>query len=109
MPTMPNVVGLNVPEATASLEAAGVVNTGFLGYFGTWPISIQWVPLEIFTWGSLWGEFLWSQVNWNQGAGVNNEEVGIVSTQLPLENVVVTVNSPITLTVFQYPIAVVYP
>lgn len=43
MPTMPSVVGRNLEDATALLEAAGVVNPNTVGYFGTWPISALWV------------------------------------------------------------------
>lgn len=42
MPIMPNVVGLPFYTAQASLQAAGVLVPGSVGYFGTWPITPIW-------------------------------------------------------------------
>lgn len=42
MATMPNVVGLCLQDAQTALSNAGVLNTGSIGYFGTWPISVSW-------------------------------------------------------------------
>lgn len=41
---MPQVAGLLLEEAQASLEAAAVLNPSALGYFGTWPITLE--PVE---------------------------------------------------------------
>ena len=52
MPIMPNVVGTNVQQATATLIQAGIVpdngslpTNGYtqLGYFDRWPVSVTWV------------------------------------------------------------------
>ena len=51
MPTMPNVVGLNITEATANLILAGITpdnglvsgNYVTIGYFSQWPITITWI------------------------------------------------------------------
>ena len=51
MTTMPNVVGVNLQQATATLIAAGVIpNDGVLpgtqypvvGYFDKWPVAVNW-------------------------------------------------------------------
>jgi hypothetical protein len=42
MPTMPNVVGLELGTAQAALQAAGVLVLGAIGYFGTYPVSVSW-------------------------------------------------------------------
>ncbi len=51
MSTMPNVVGLNISEATVALIQAGIVpdngllpsgNFNILGYFAQWPITLTW-------------------------------------------------------------------
>lgn len=82
MPTMPNVVGLNLQEAEQTLKAAGVINLSSLGYFGTWPISAKWVP---------------------------GGKAGIVQAQSPASSSQVVANSPIALTLGQYAVGVSYP
>jgi beta-lactam-binding protein with PASTA domain len=84
MPTMPNVVGLNIDEATAALETAGVLNTQVLGYFGTWPITVNWEPEA-------------------------NVAPGIVASQSPAATDTVDENSAVTLTASNLPVAVIYP
>ncbi len=42
MPIMPNVVGLKLYSAQASLQAAGVLVPASIGYFGIWPITAIW-------------------------------------------------------------------
>jgi beta-lactam-binding protein with PASTA domain len=42
MPTMPNVVGLEYQAAQASLQSAGVLVLGSIGYFGTFPVTPVW-------------------------------------------------------------------
>lgn len=82
MPTMPNLVGLNLQEAEATLESAGVINLSTLGYFGVWPITATWV------------------------AGA---KAGIVQAQSPASSSQVVANSPIALTLGQYAVGVSYP
>lgn len=42
MPSMPNVVGLQLGTAQATLQSAGVLVPSAIGYFGTWPITVKW-------------------------------------------------------------------
>lgn len=42
MPSMPNVVGLELYTAQANLQVAGVLVPADIGYFGTWPITALW-------------------------------------------------------------------
>lgn len=44
MPTMPNCAGLDFYEAQARLQQFGVYDPQALGYFGTFPISAEWIP-----------------------------------------------------------------
>lgn len=81
MPTMPNLVGLNLQEAEAALESAGVINLATLSYFSVWPVSPTWV---------------------NGGKG------GIVQAQSPASSSQVVANSPIALTLGQYAVGVSY-
>lgn len=82
MPTMPSVVGRNLEDATALLEAAGVVNPNSVGYFGTWPISAVWVKAP--------------------GQSFN------VTAQSPASGSTVAVNVSIVLSVIQPPLGVSY-
>ena len=81
MPTMPNLVGLNLQEAEQALESAGVINLSTLGYFGVWPITPKWVA---------------------GGKG------GIVQAQSPSSGSQAAVNSSIVLTLGQYTVGVSY-
>lgn len=83
MPTMPNVVGLELTEAETSLESAGVLNVAALGYFGAWPITVDWI---------------------------NSQQAPYTITgQTPAANSSVNANSAVTLTAVIVPIGVVYP
>jgi len=78
---MPNLVGLNLQEAEATLESAGVINLATLGYFGTWPITAKWV---------------------------SGGKAGIVQAQSPASSSQVVANSSIALTLGQYAVGVSY-
>lgn len=82
MPTMPNVVGLNLNAAQSSLQTAGVLVPSSLGYFGTWPITVNWRTASPFD---------------------------IVTAQSPASSTNVTANSSVTLTVSNPKLGVVYP
>lgn len=83
MPTMPDVVGLGLDAAQASLQTAGVLDTSSLGYFGAWPIT----------------------VNWSTSAN----RFDTVTAQSPSSGATVTANSAVTLTVTNKSLGVVYP
>ncbi len=83
MPAMPNVVGMNLQEAVQALEAATVLNTNYLGYFGQWPITVEWEP----------------------EAGPR----GIIASQTPAANAEIAVNGAISVTVANYPVSIIYP
>lgn len=83
MPTMPNLVGMEVSATQAALQAAGVLNTNSIGYFGTWPIT----------------------VTWQASAAIK----GTVTSQSPASGATVAVNPTIALTASDFPLAVVYP
>jgi len=40
---MPNVVGLNLQDAQTSLTNAGILVPSSIGYFGNWPITVNWL------------------------------------------------------------------
>lgn len=42
MPAMIDIVGRDLQDATAMLEEAGIIDLSQIGYFGTWPISVEW-------------------------------------------------------------------
>ena len=91
MPTMPNVVGVGVYQATTSLISVGIVpDNGLLptgsfvnlGYFDKWPVSLTWV----------------------KQAGT---PAGQVISQLPTSGTTnVVLNTPVTLTVSNFPFSV---
>lgn len=83
MPTMPNVVGLQIPAAQLALQNAGVLAPASIGYFGTWPISITW----------------------RQQAGTP----GVVTAQSPTNGATVAANAAVTLTATEYRLGVAYP
>lgn len=84
MPTMPNVVGLKLGTAQASLQAAGVLNLNTLGYFSTWPIT----------------------VSWQAGTG---KPPSTVTAQTPNSGNTIAANGAVALSCAEFPIAVVYP
>lgn len=79
---MPNIVGMELEQAQGTLQSSGVINPNAIGYFGAWPITVQW----------------------ENGAGK-----GIVLSQNPASGTPVAANAPITLTCSSFPIGVVYP
>ena len=83
MPTMPNVVGLELPAAQAALQSAGVLNLSSIGYFGTWPITVSWQR--------------------------STKPASTVLTQSPSSGATVAVNAAITLGAAEFPMGVVYP
>lgn len=83
MPTMPNVVGLELADAQQSLRAAGVLVPTSLGYFGTWPVTALWAP--------------------------SASAVNIVTAQSPTSGGIVAANSAVMLTVSEPKVGVVYP
>lgn len=85
----PNVVGLTVQMAQQSLEAAGALNPTRVGYFGNWPVSINWV-----------------QNGTSLGTLMNP---GIVVAQSPAAGSVIHVNAPIVLTVNEVPVSLATP
>lgn len=80
---MPNVVGLEFPAAQLALQAAGVLVPSSIGYFGTYPVSALW------------------QKSASPPSTVLAQSIASGNT--------VSANAPVTLSLSQYPIAVVYP
>lgn len=89
---MPNLFGLNLWAAIQSLEDVGIVNTNTLGYFGTWPVSVTWIPPT-------------KGVPYISATATP----GIVIGQSIVAGVSVPPNSPILLNVVQYTVGVSYP
>ena len=83
MPTMPNLIGMELSETQSVLQSSGVLDANAIGYFGTWPIT----------------------VTWKSSASVK----GTVTAQSPSSGATVAVNPSIALTVSDLPVAVVYP
>jgi beta-lactam-binding protein with PASTA domain len=83
MPTMPNLIGMELSGTQDVLQASGVLNSNSIGYFGTWPIT----------------------VTWKASASVK----GTVTAQSPSAGATVAVNPSIALTVSDLPVGVVYP
>lgn len=83
MPIMPNVIGLGFQEAQQSLETAGVLNIGALGYFyPAFPVTAIW----------------------SKGAIPNR-----VTAQIPASSTQIAENAPVTLFVNEPPISVAFP
>jgi hypothetical protein len=80
---MPNLTGLEYPMALLALQQVGILVPGALGYFGTYPVSIRWQTSPF--------------------------APGTVLAQLPIPGTVMAVNSPLTLTVAEFPMAVAFP
>lgn len=80
---MPNLIGQLLWDAIALLQAAGILVPASIGYFGTYPISVLWVP-----------------------ATINR---GVVIAQPFIAGVPVKPNTPIVLTVNDYPVSVAFP
>lgn len=83
MPTMPDVVGLTLADAQASLQTAGVLDLTSLGYFSTWPVTVDW--------------------------RTSSSPFETVTAQSPASSSTVTENSSVTLTVAAASVGVVYP
>lgn len=83
MPTMPNVVGLELPAAQKALENAAVLVLSSIGYFGTWPITVRWQR--------------------------STQPPSTVLTQSPSSGATLTANSAITLSAAEFPFGVAYP
>ena len=93
MATMPNVVGMNVSQATATLIAAGIVpdngllptgNFVNLGYFDDWPVALTWIKQAGVPPGQVTAQ---------------SPGVGVILNNAPL-------NPPIALTVSNFPFSV---
>jgi beta-lactam-binding protein with PASTA domain len=83
MPTMPNLIGLELSSTQGALQTAGVLVPNSIGYFGTWPITVNWQ------------------------ASVASK--GTVTVQVPASGATVAINPAIVLVVSEFPIASVYP
>ena len=83
MPTMPNLIGMQLSGTQVALQAASVLNSNSIGYFGTWPIKVNWQP--------------------------SASPKGTVTAQSPSSGATVAVNPSINLTVSDLPVGVVYP
>lgn len=82
MPTMPNLVGIELSGTQALLQTAGVLNPNSIGYFGPWPITVKWQS--------------------------SASPKGTVTAQSPAPGPV-AVNPAINLTVSEFPLGAVYP
>lgn len=83
MPTMPNVIGLEYPDALTSLVSSGV-RVLPLGYFQVDPVILAWKPS-------------------------NTVLPGFVVSQSPSNGSAIAANAAVNLTVSNYPISVAYP
>ena len=79
MPTMPNVVGLQIQNALAYMVAAGV-RVVPLGYFQVDPVTMSWVKTA--------------------------QRPGFIVEQLPLFGTSMAPNAPAVLTISSYPMSV---
>jgi hypothetical protein len=81
---MPNLVGLILQEALQDLQDAGILVPALLGYFGTYPITVDWIE--------------------------STDNHGVVQAQsIAPYTTDVAPNTPITLTVNDYVVAVAFP
>ena len=88
---MPNVVGQILQMAIKTLEQAGVLVPSKIGYFGTYPISVNWVSAP------------------HDPDGEDTVHHGVVTAQSLAAGLAVKVNQPIILTVLEYPKNVAFP
>jgi beta-lactam-binding protein with PASTA domain len=65
------------------LQQSGAINPNALGYFSAYPITFVWVP--------------------------SSQPPATVLSQIPAQGTTVKVNSPITLTISEFPMAVISP
>lgn len=89
---MPNVVGMVLDVALGVLEKAGVLVPSKIGYFGTYPISVIWIP---------------SLGKRKDAAYI--ADWGIVHAQSAAPGAAVVPNAPLTLTVSSFPDNVAFP
>lgn len=111
MPTMPNLVGLNLQAAEAALESAGVINLSTLGYFGSCPITANWVAPQRFA-GGLTADstLITADATFaTADGGMAPQSPGVVQSQSVAVGQTIVANSPIALSVVQYPMGVSYP
>jgi hypothetical protein len=87
---MPTVTGQLLADAIALLQSSGVLVPASIGYFGTYPISAKWNRATIKN-------------------GAISPIPGIVTAQSISAGTNVSANTPVILTVNEYPIAVVFP
>lgn len=80
---LPNLIGLELYDGIAVLEEAGVLVPTKIGYFGTYPITVEW-----------------------QQSPVTG---GTILNQLPVAGSGAKANQLMTLTVSQYPVSVSFP
>lgn len=78
---MPNLIGQNIAEATATLIASGVIQIPSWYQFEPWPVKVTW----------------------------RNGTQGLVSAQSPAAGATVAFNTSINLTVGEPPTGVIYP
>jgi hypothetical protein len=104
---MPNLYGLNLQEAQDALQIAGVLNTSALGYFGDWPISLQWTPPQA-------GVSFTADGSWSADSVLSADQVtplftpGTVVNQSIVAGAAVAANAAVMLTLIQYPMGVSY-
>lgn len=102
-PNTPSVVGLNYPEAQMALQKAGLYVPASVGYFGTFPISIQWRT-------SAPSGFAFGISAFGVGAfGSLAKAPGIVVDQYPTPTMYSPPNAPIVLGCFEFPFGVAFP
>lgn len=110
MPTMPNLLGLEICEAEASLQSAGVLNPNAIGYFGTWPITVLWQAVRlaalILTADSI---LVTADSILTVDEYVFSLAPGTIIAQSFLPGVTVLQNAPLQLTVVSSPLGQVYP
>lgn len=94
MPTMPSVIGQNLGSAQTSLQTAKVLVPNSIGYFGTWPITVTWVP---------------PTTTRPDLDGTEKPFYYVVTAQTPAANATIATNSSVTLTVTSPSGGVVYP
>lgn len=92
-PVMPNVVGMIIQEALAVLQVAGVLVPSQIGYFGTYPVTIKFIPTS-------------SPTNIN---ATYIGDFGVVHAQSIAAGLAVKANTPITLICSDFPTNVTFP
>jgi hypothetical protein len=90
---MPNVVGVILQQALVLLQNAGVLVPAAIGYFGTYPVTVKFIPSTSVTVkdATYIGDF------------------GVVHAQSIAAGIAVTPNTPITLICSEFPANVTFP